>query len=122
MSALLRARTLALTLALAPGLGACAGRAATLPSPEGQPTTVVEVVNRATLDMNVYVVPESGGRERLGTATSHVTTHFTIPRRHLFGVTNLRFQADPVGSVRTHLSEQVLVIPGDTVVLTIPPT
>jgi hypothetical protein len=119
MTALLRAPSLALICALA--LTACAGRAEPADPDASPPVTVLQVENQTTLDVNVYVVPEVGGRERLGTATSLVTSYFTIPPRHLFGVSALRFQASPIGSARDLLSDQLPVIPGDTVVLTIPP-
>jgi hypothetical protein len=84
--------------------------------------TTVEVLNRATLDMSVFVVPESGGtRTRLGTATALTTSRFTIPARLLTGMSGLSFQADPVGSSRVHFSERITVVPGDTVMLQIPP-
>jgi hypothetical protein len=97
---------------------ACGGRA-TVGS--GTEPTVLEVVNRSTLDMNIYAVTDAGARDRLGTASSLQTTRFTIPQRLVAPALALRFQADPVGSTETHFSEQVPVVPGDTVVLEIPP-
>jgi len=119
MSAFIRLRTVALVLSL--GVAGCGGRAATLESGERQGPTVLEVINRAPLDMTIYVVRESGARDRLGMATALVTTRFRIPERHLFGVTTLRFEADPVGSNRVKVSERIPVAEGDTVVLEIPP-
>jgi hypothetical protein len=111
-----------LLLALALVLSACSARAE-LELPNGQTrSTTLEVLNRATLDMSVFVVPETGGtRTRLGTATALTTTQFTIPGRLLTGVSSLRFEADPVGSSRVHFSDRITVVPGDTVVLQIPP-
>jgi hypothetical protein len=104
------------------GLGACGPRAAATFDPDQRPSpTILEVQNQTTADLNIYIVPESGARERLGTATSLVTTYFTIPQRHLLGVVSLRFQAASIGATRTLLSERIAVIPGDTVLLTIPP-
>jgi hypothetical protein len=107
-----------LVLAIALLAAACGGRAAVQ---SGESPTVLEVVNRATLDMTIYVVSDSGARERLGTATSLTTTRLTIPRRMVASALDIRFAADPVGSSRTHFSESVAIVPGDVVVLEIPP-
>jgi hypothetical protein len=113
-----------LVLVFTLSVAACAARTE-IELPDNQPgrVTVLEVLNRATLDMSIFVLPESGGsRQRLGTATALTTSHFTIPERMLTGVSGLRFQADPVGSSRIHHSEQITVVPGDTVMLQIPPS
>ncbi len=86
-----------------------------------QPRTVLEVDNRARFDMTIYVLPQNGPRHRLGTATAHMRAWFTIPARFIFGLTPLRFQADPIGSNVAPVTERITVEPGDTVVLTIPP-
>lgn len=88
---------------------------------EPQPRTTLEVDNQANLDMNIYVVRSSGARERLGTATAHTRTTFTIPERLIFGLTPLRFMADPIGGSRTPVSQEITVQPGDNIVLRIPP-
>jgi hypothetical protein len=90
-------------------------------SSQTQERTTVVVDNRASLDMNIYVIRDGGTRQRLGTATAHLKNTFTIPPTLLFGVTSLRFLADPIGSSRTPVSDDILVSPGDQVVLTIPP-
>jgi len=119
MTRVMRAWTALIVVAVGPL--ACGGRAASTLDRDGPPAaTVVEVLNRATLDMVVYVVPDGGGRERLGMAIALGTTHFTVPQRMLVAGT-LRFQADPIGSTRVHTSQQILVSPGDTVVVQIPP-
>ena len=121
MSAFLRA---SLLFCISVAVGACGvGPEIELPgaTPTIRPTTL-EVLNRATLDMSVYVLPETGSqRTRLGTATALTTTRFTIPERLLAGMSSLRFQADPVGSSQSHFSDQITVVPGDTVMLQIPP-
>ena len=121
MSASTRKSSLLLASLLA--LGACGARTELdLPNGRERPTTL-EVLNRATLDMSVYVLPELGGqRTRLGSATALTTSHFTIPVRLLSGISTLRFEADPVGSDRVHYSDRITVTPGDTIVLQIPPT
>lgn len=107
-------------LALALVLAACGGRSP-LDDPDPESPTILEVDNRASQDMTIYVIREGGQRQRLGTATSHSRTELRIPDRILFGVTSLRFQADPIGSNRNPVSESVTVVPGDTVVMEIPP-
>ena len=81
---------------------------------------MVEVDNRAFLDATVYVL-RSGQRIRLGTATGSSRTIFTLPRGLVSGATQLSFLMDFVGSSRSPVSEEITVLPGDTVMLTIPP-
>lgn len=88
---------------------------------ETDATTFVEVQNRSTLDMNIHVIPEGGVPARLGTVPGVSTETFRIPSRMIFGVTQLRFRADPVGSARESVTQDIMVSPGDTVVLQIPP-
>lgn len=88
---------------------------------EPQPRTTLEVDNQASLDMNIYVLRGGGGRERLGTSTAHTRMTFTIPARLMFGLTPLRFQADPIGGNRAPVSQEITVSPGDNVRLIIPP-
>lgn len=107
--------------ALAVALFAIVGCAQTGEPREPQPRTTVEVDNQANLDMNIFVVRTSGARERLGTATAHTRTTFTIPERLIFGLTPLRFMADPIGASRTPVSQEITVSPGDNIVLRIPP-
>lgn len=85
-----------------------------------QPRTTVRVENQAFNDMNIYVV-QGGQRVRLGTATGNSTTRLIIPPNLLFGATELRFIADPIGGSRTPVSQAITVQAGDEVVLTIPP-
>lgn len=81
---------------------------------------MVQVDNRAFLDANVYVL-RSGERIRLGTATGSSTTTFTLPRRLVISATPLSFVMEFVGSSRRPISEEITVLPGDTVMLTVPP-
>lgn len=84
------------------------------------PRTTVSVDNQALLDMTIYVISGSQ-RIRLGTARGLGTTELTIPPSVVFGVSTLRFQADPIGGSRTPVSETISVREGDEVVLRIPP-
>jgi hypothetical protein len=81
----------------------------------------LRVENRAFADMTIYVVESSGQRSRLGTATGNTTTTLRIPARMLGGARVLRFQADPIGGTQAPVSQEVTVVPGEVVVLTIPP-
>lgn len=120
----MRFKTLAvsLTLSLLLGVGACShnsrsnSRAAT-----PRAASTLQVVNQRFLDMDVYVLPQNGARLRLGTATGNSTTNMRIPSSVIFGTTQLRFVADPVGGPGASLSESILVVPGDQVTLTITP-
>lgn len=100
------------------GLAACATGGA--PADPDEPT-ILEVDNQSTFTMTIYVLGEGGQRRRIGEAPSLSTARMTIPSTMIFGLTPLRFQADPVGSSRTPISNELTVTPGDTVVLVIPP-
>lgn len=111
--------TLALALAAAAPVTACArGKVPEAPSPETAATLRVE--NRSFADMVIYLVSSGGMRQRLGMVTGNSTARFTLPGTATsFG--NVRFLADPIGSRRTPISEEIAVHGGDEVVLEIPP-
>lgn len=81
---------------------------------------MVQVQNQGFTDMVVYAV-NGGQRIRLGLATGHATKTFSIPRHLVRGAGQIRFLADPIGGNRTPVSEELTVLPGDIVTLTIPP-
>ncbi|HEY7480305.1 MAG TPA: hypothetical protein VH680_07320 [Gemmatimonadales bacterium] len=91
------------------------------PSPARGPATL-QVENQGFLDMTVYVV-QGAGRQRLGIARGHATTQLTIPE-HLVrsGAGTLKFYCDPIGGQGLPVSDEIVVEPGDTVELTIPPS
>lgn len=105
-----------LALALT-GIPACSRT----PAPPLDPSAVtsLRVENQAFLDMNIYVVYH-GQRIRVGTATGSRTTIFRLPI-NITTVESLQFIADPIGSSRAPVSDEILVSPGDVVTLTIPP-
>ena len=111
--------TLLLALVASAPLAACSRKpAADAPMPEVAATLRVE--NRAFSDMVIYLITAAGSRQRLGTVSGNSTGRFTLPRSATsFG--NVRFLADPIGSSRTPVSEEIPVHPGDEVVLEIPP-
>ena len=106
-------------VALCAIFAACASLGHQTPAPAGTPTTVV-VDNRAVLDMNIYVL-RGGERIRLGTANGLSKTTLTIPHGVVNISTTLRFLADPIGSTRSPVSEEINVMEGDQVTLMIPP-
>jgi hypothetical protein len=83
-------------------------------------TTAVKVDNRAFTDMTVYFA-RSSQRQRLGLAPANSVTVFNLPRGVVTPATALRFIADPIGSSRASVSEEITVSPGDTVMMVIPP-
>ena len=82
--------------------------------------TSVKVDNRSFTDMTVYV-SRSSQRQRLGLAPGNTVTVFTLPRGVVAPATPLRFVADPIGSPRASVSEEITVSPGDQVMMIIPP-
>jgi hypothetical protein len=99
---------------------ACASSGTNAAATKAEPTTIV-VDNQALMDMTIYVW-RSAQRLRLGTATGVSKTRFTIPPGIVSGLTTLRFQADPIGSNRAPISEQITVQEGDEISMMIPPT
>ena len=90
----------------------------TLPAGSSAQTepTVVEVNNQSFLDMTVYAV-RSSQRVRLGLATANSTTRFNLPSSLVGGLSTLRFVADPIGSNRASVSQEITIAPGDTVAM-----
>jgi len=105
-------------------IGACrsGGEAADAqPGPDRGPATL-EVENQNFLDMTVYVV-DVGARQRLGVARGSSTTTLTIPARLIRGgASPLRFLADPIGQQGLPVTDEIVVEPGDSVKLVIPPS
>ena len=99
-----------------------AGCAHTMQIPEEAPQrTVLKVENQGFPDMNIFVLPETSNRIRLGTVTGTSNAYFTLPASVVRGTRELRFQALPIATPRGPVSQSIVVTPGDTVVLTIPP-
>lgn len=98
---------------------ACAGRSAE-EAPDPSESAMVQVQNQSFSDMVVYAV-SGGQRIRLGLATGNSTKAFPIPQHLVRTGGTIRFLADPVGSSRAPVSEEMTVQPGDVVSLTIPP-
>ena len=110
------------TLALCAGVAFTGGCVHSSQLPEEAPQrTVLKVENQGFPDMNIFVVPESSNRIRLGTVSGTSNAYFTLPSSVIRGTRELRFQALPIATPRGPVSQSILVTPGDTVVLTIPP-
>lgn len=86
----------------------------------GQGRTTLKVDNRAYLDMTIYVL-RGAERVRLGQATGASTSTFVIPADLVQTAIPLQFIADPIGSSRAAISEQISVRVGDEVMMEIPP-
>ena len=83
--------------------------------------TQLEVVNRSSSDMDIYVV-RGGQRIRIGLAPANETSRFTLLRAQVAGVGPARFVASPLGGfAETIGSEPVILRAGDVVTLNIPP-
>ena len=83
--------------------------------------TILVVDNQAFPDMTIYVL-EGSRRVRLGLATGNAQTKFTLPKYLVRTLTSIRFMADPIGSSRAPVSDEITVSPGDEVSLRIPPS
>ena len=108
-----------LAAAFALAFVACAPAApgtAAVPTRAGA-TLVVD--NQSTLEMTVYAT-YGAQRVRLGQARGVATTTLRIPPDMASG-RSLRFIADPIGSNRAPISEEISVWPGDTISIRIPP-
>jgi len=109
-------------LVIATGITLASACAHTSHMPEDAPErTVLKVENQGFPDMNIFVMVESSNRVRLGTVTGTSNAYFTLPDYLIRGTRELRFQALPIATPRGPVSQSIMVTPGDTVVLIIPP-
>ena len=81
--------------------------------------TRVRVENQNLAEMTIYVYRGSQ-RMRLGRARSNGETVLEIPKSIVSGVTELRFQAEPMGNQRGIISQPLHVSPGDIVDFYVP--
>jgi hypothetical protein len=116
MTRLLRPKLGSLLLAVAVASSAC--RTGSRANDEHQAKSSISVENREFIDMGIYAL-RSGQRFRLGIATGHSTTVFTIPEYLVKPGEELQFVCDPIGAVRDQFSERMTVYPGDYLVLII---
>jgi len=116
----MRRFVLILPLAIGAALAAACARSSQLATPAAE-RTVLKVENRGFPDMNVFVLPEASSRVRLGMVTGNSNVYFTLPSYLIRGIRELRFQALPIATQRGPVTESIMVTPGDTVILIIPP-
>lgn len=83
-------------------------------------STTVTVENLNFYDARVYAYVGSQ-RRRLGFVTGRTTQTFMVPAGLLFGGTGLRFQVQAIANPRAAMSNEVILHPGDEVLLRIPP-
>lgn len=111
------------TLLLAVTLFGCGGApapppAAAAPSVAGN----LQVINRSSQDMDIFLVRQNGQRNRLGLAPASRTTGFALTPAQVAGVGPVTFDAVPlIRGGRTVSSDQVNVTPKETITLDIPP-
>lgn len=112
------ATLLALLFAVALGTSACVGTGRNAPTP--QPSASVRVINRAFIDVDVFVLNGSL-RTRLGTVTGGGSGTFRLPETVVGSGRDLRFLVDPIGSDRQAVTfNSMYVRPGQEVTLTVP--
>lgn len=82
----------------------------------------IEIENRSSFDMDLYVRSERGGAVRLGLAPSGETTFFSLSPSMLAGAGVVRFEGRPVrGQSQSVLSDPYKVRPGEALSWSIPP-
>jgi hypothetical protein len=104
-------------------ISGCGRQVESAPSPVSprEGTTQLEVVNRSSSDMDIYIV-RGGQRVRLGLASANETTHFVLAPAQVAGVGLTHFQASPITGLGKPIgSEPVMLRLGDVVTLNIPP-
>jgi hypothetical protein len=99
--------------------GCHSGKPETGAAPNAGATLTVE--NQGFTDMNIYAVSGTIGRVRLGQVVGNTTQRIPIPGYLVQSGGTIRFIADPIGASRAPISDEILVSPGDTISLTIPP-
>ncbi len=104
--------------AVAAAVSACAPQQTIPVSADTQTTVLVE--NQGFSDMTIYVL-QSTTRVRLGLAPGASKTTFEIPAYVRRNAETLRFIADPIGTMRASVSQEISVHPGDRVTMQIPP-
>jgi hypothetical protein len=99
-------------------LGACAPAVQQSAGQHTNPQASVAVRNDNWLDITVYLV-RGAQRVRLGSVPSMSNAEFRIPQQYVLGVSDVTFQADPIGSHETYTSPPIQVYEGARVQLKI---
>ena len=104
--------------------GACArgnARPAT-PDPDANEQARARIENRASVDMDVYLIRNDGERIRLGYVAAGETATFALPPTLTAGAISIRFEARPVRrSGQTVMSEPFEVSRGEELTWSISP-
>ncbi|HEX7336648.1 MAG TPA: hypothetical protein VF252_05510 [Gemmatimonadales bacterium] len=91
-------------------------------SPEPGDVPRVRIENRASLDMDIYVVRSDGQRVRLGFVPGGDNAVFALPAAVTAGATTITFEARPVRrSGQTVVSEPFGVHEGVEITWSVPP-
>jgi len=94
----------------------------TTPNPDTGDQPRARIENRASLDMDIYVVRNERERIRLGFVPGDETAVFALPARVTAGATSIRFEARPVRRAgEPVVSELFGVRTGEEIVWSIPP-
>jgi hypothetical protein len=96
-------------------LPACSARR---PALDDSAATTLSVRNDHWLDHTIYLI-RGTERIRIGTARGLALTRLKIPSQYVFGVTSLRFLADPIGGQADAVSENVVVTAGEQIQMVI---
>ncbi len=94
----------------------------TAPDPEAGDQARVQIENRASLDMDIYLVRSDGGSVRVGFVGGGETATFGIPATLTAGATSITFEARPVRrSGQAVTSEPFGIARGEEITWSIPP-
>jgi len=115
-------RTPALLLVLLAVSCSSGGSPDTTPDPYSGDEPRARIENRASLDMDIYVVRNGGERIRLGFVPGGETAVFALPSAVTAGASSIRFEARPVRrSGQPAVSEPFWVRTGEEIAWSIPP-
>ncbi len=92
------------------------------PEPDGTEQARARIENRASVDMDVYLIRNDGQRIRLGFVAGGETSTFALPVTLTAGAMSIRFEARPVRrSGQTVTSEPFGVSRGEEITWSISP-
>jgi hypothetical protein len=94
----------------------------TAPDPDNADQARVEIENRASIDMDIYLVRSDGQSFRLGFVAGGETATFALPPTVTAGATSISFEARPVRrSGEPVRSELFGIRAGEEITWSIPP-
>lgn len=92
------------------------------PSPEADEQARAQIENRASVDMDIYVVRSDGESYRLGFVPGGETAFFALPPTVTAGATSITFEARPVRRSGQPVTSEVFGIhTGEDIVWSISP-